>query len=76
MTKEYRVIDLSKGAVDPNERIVAALSPQAAGQAVTGVELIRSGAKKDLIARVYWQVPGTPTNMVRLCQKVGDPRTR
>lgn len=76
MSKEFRVVDLSKGIIDPNERIVAASSPEEAGQAVVGQELVRSGAKKDLMARVYWQLPGTPINMVRLYRKVGDARIR
>jgi hypothetical protein len=34
-----------------------------------GVEAVRSGSKRDLRARVYFQHPGQPLSMVRLYSK-------
>ena len=72
MTNEFRVIDLRSDVIEPEPLIVqGARSPELAAQSVLGEELVRSGAKKDLVARVYWTSPGQPTSMVRLYSKVG-----
>jgi hypothetical protein len=67
---QYRVIDLQPGTIDPNEAIVEAGSPEAAAREVLGAELVRSGTKAELRARVYFQYPGQPLSMVRLYAKV------
>lgn len=72
MEKEYRVIDLISGHADPVETTVVAFTPEAAASKLLGIEPVRSGARKDLVARVYWQPPGQPKNMVRLYRRVGD----
>jgi hypothetical protein len=69
---EYRVIDLQTETVDPEPKTVAASSPEKAAELALGLTLIRSGAKKDLRARVYFQHPGQPMSMVRLYSKVED----
>lgn len=74
--KEYRVIDLQTETIDPDPKTVTASGPEKAAEMVLGVLLIRSGAKKDLRARVYWQNSDQPMNMVRLYNKVNDPRAR
>jgi hypothetical protein len=67
MSNSYRVVDLRSAAIDPADIIVnGAKTPEAAAEAALGVKLVRSGAKKDLVARVYWQPPGQPITMVRL----------
>lgn len=73
---EYQVIDLRNGTIDPEPRTVTAKSPEKAGEDVLGMHLVRSGARKDLVARVYWQNPGQPKNMVRLYKPVEDQRKR
>ena len=64
--QQYRVIDLRTGDAAPNETIVEARSPEAAAQGALGLELVRSGPKHELRARVYFQHDGQPVSMVRL----------
>ena len=71
MPTQYRVIDLASSAIDPDERIVQSTSPERAVLEVLGVEVVRSGSKRDLRARVYFQHPGQPISMVRLYSKAG-----
>lgn len=63
---EFRVIDLQTEIIDPEPRIIQAGTPEKAAELVLGVQLFRSGAKKDLRARVYWKQADGITNMVRL----------
>lgn len=69
---QYRVIDLFKNVIDPKAMIVDAPSPEKAAERALGVSLTRSGARRDLRARVYYQKPGQPMNMVRLYGRVAD----
>lgn len=71
MTTRYRVIDLSSLIIEPDELIVHSTSPERAVMEALGIEVVRSGAKRDLCARVYFQHPGQPVSMVRLYRKVG-----
>ena len=52
MPTQYRVIDLASSAIDPDERIVQSTSPERAVLEVIGVEVVRSGSKRDLRASV------------------------
>lgn len=72
MAIEYRVIDLQTETIDPEPKTVKASSPEKAAELVLGIELVRSGSKRDLRARVYCQQPGQPLTMVRLYTKVAD----
>lgn len=63
---EYRVIDLNTQTVDPKPRVIQASSPEHAAELILGIKLVRGGHKKNLRARVYWQLGASPTNMVRL----------
>jgi hypothetical protein len=69
MPIQYRVIDLASSAIDPEERIVRSTSPERAVMEALGIEVVRSGSKHDLRARVYFQHPGQPLSMVRLYNK-------
>ncbi|MDB5473983.1 MAG: hypothetical protein JWP99_1286 [Devosia sp.] len=73
MTLAYRVVNLR---VDPSTAaefiIEGARTPEDAAREALGLRLIRSGSKRDLAARVYWQHVGQPLNMVRLYTKVTD----
>ena len=71
MPIEYRVIDLASSSTDPNECIVQSTSPERAVMEALGVEVVRSGSKRDLRARGYFQYPAQPVSMVRLYSKVG-----
>lgn len=73
---EYQVIDLRGGTIEPEPKIVLASSPEKAAEEVLGIHLVRSGARKYLKARVYWQNPGQPKNMVRLYSEVAEQRGR
>lgn len=64
---EYRVVDLGTSVIDPEDRIITGVTTaEAAAEAALGLKLVRSGRKADLRARVYFQMPGGPLNMVRL----------
>lgn len=69
---EFRVIDLQTETIDPNPKAVVAQSPERAAEMALGLSLVRSGARRDLRARVYCQHPGQPVSMVRLYTKVAD----
>lgn len=69
MATEYRVIDLQTETIDPQPKTVKAVSREKAAELALGLELVRSGAKRDLRARVYCQQPGQPLTMVRLYTK-------
>lgn len=73
----YKIVDLRHGLIDADAKIVEGVStPEIAAETALGLHLVRSGAQKDLVARVYWQTPGSPTNMVRLYSKVESDRRR
>jgi hypothetical protein len=72
MTTRFKIIDLRSSTVAEEVFVDGAKSPEDAVRRVLGFEPVRSGAKKDLAARVYWQLPGQPMNMVRLYNKVDD----
>jgi len=72
---EFRIIDLQTETRDPNPKTIVASSPERAAKLALGVLLVRSGAKQNLRARVYSQMPGQPVNMVRLYIKVADRST-
>ena len=67
MAITYRVVDVRSDVIDPTETIIiGARSPEDAVQQALALDVVRSGQRKDLVARVYWQSPGQPLNMVRL----------
>lgn len=67
MTLTYRVVDVRDPAADALDLLVEGVnSPEEAVRQSLGVDVVRSGARKDLVARVYWQSLGQPVNMVRL----------
>ncbi len=73
MTLAYRVVDLRADPDNPEDLIVeGARTPEDAAREALGLKLIRSGSRRDLAARVYWQHSGQPMNMVRLYTKVTD----
>jgi hypothetical protein len=73
MTLSYRVLDMRTDTTNPAEFTVArARSPEDAVRQALGLELVRSGHRRDLIARVYWQPDGQPVTMVRLYRRVGE----
>lgn len=77
MATRYRVIDLRPTAEPDNETIIeGAKSPEAAVRDALGLDLVRSGSKKDLMAQVYWQLTPEATNMVRLYARVESTRQR
>ena len=71
---EYRVIDLQTEVIDPNPAVVKASTPEKAAEIALGVQLTRSGGRKNLRARVYFQKPGQPVSMVRLYTSSAHPR--
>ncbi|SEQ02750.1 hypothetical protein SAMN05428969_1605 [Devosia sp. YR412] len=69
---EYRVIDMQEERIVALDLVVKASSPEAAAKLALGMDLVRSGAKRDLQARVYFQHPGQALSMVRLYRKATD----
>jgi hypothetical protein len=73
MALSYRVIDLRAEIINATGHIVDGVnSPEAAAREVLQIDVIRSGARTDLVARVYWQPMGSPMNMVRLYRKAAS----
>jgi hypothetical protein len=72
MAKSFRVVDLREKVASDAESIMvhAAASPEAAARAALGEELVRSGSKRHMVAKVYWQTEGQPMTMVRLYARV------
>jgi hypothetical protein len=75
MTKSFRVVDLRQDAlvIDTDIIVEGVQSPEAAVRDVLGIQVVRSGAKRDLVAKVYWQPIGQPLTMVRLYAKSEEP---
>ena len=69
---EYQVIDLNTSVIDLIPKTVVASSPEQAAELALGLQLVRSGAKSDLRARVYCQQPEQAVSLVRLYQKAAD----
>jgi hypothetical protein len=67
----FRVVDLRSDIPDLGN-VVEAATPEAAAIKALGIDVVRSGRTKDLVAKVYWQLPGQAANMVRLYQRVGE----
>lgn len=77
MAQSYRVIDLRPEAQGADAIVVdSARSPESAAREALGLDLVRSGAKKDLVAQVYWQLGPDAKNMVRLYSRVATLRRR
>ncbi|WEK03856.1 MAG: hypothetical protein P0Y65_16930 [Candidatus Devosia phytovorans] len=77
MSQSYRVVDLRPESENIGEsRVEGVSSPEAASRQALGLDLVRSGARKDLVAQVYWQLAEGSTNMVRLYSRVATPRRR
>lgn len=74
MTKSFRVVDLRQDAllIDTDIIVEGVQSPEAAVRNVLGIQVVRSGAKRDLVAKVYWQPIGQPLTMVRLYAKTDE----
>lgn len=73
MPISYRVIDLRTSSVASGETIVEAGSPEDAARQALGLDLVRSGRRSDIKARVYFQSSGAqPISMVRLYGKAED----
>ncbi len=70
--QSYRVIDARPHVVHASEQIVEAANPEAAAREALGLDLVRSGKKADLAARVYWTPAGGSMTMVRLYIKALD----
>ena len=74
MAKSFRVVDLRENAlvIDTDIIVEGVPSPEAAVRDVLGIQVVRSGAKRDLVAKVYWQPIGQPLTMVRLYAKTEE----
>jgi hypothetical protein len=73
MSAQFRIVDLRTDPENPQELFVAsARSPEEAARLALGEVLVRSGQRKDLRVRVYFQQEGQPTTMVRLYRRVED----
>ena len=71
MAITYRVVDIRGDVIDPKETLITgARTPEDAVREALKLEVVRSGQRKDMVARAYWQLPGEPMNMVRLYQRM------
>lgn len=67
-----RIVDLLSDVLNPKEIVIDAASPEKAAELALGVSLTRSGARRNLRARVYTEQAGQPPSMVRLYGRVDD----
>ena len=65
----YRVVDLRSADRLVN---VVARSPEDAIRKTLGLAVIRSGKDCNLVAKVYWETPTSPTSMVRFYLSPGS----
>lgn len=72
MAKSFRVIDLRQAGPEVIDAIIESASPEEAARKALGIEVVRSGSRRDLVAKVYWQPIGQPLTMVRLYAKIDD----
>lgn len=70
MALTYRVVDLRTDDIAAEITIDNARSPEDAVRQALGEDVVRSGRRKELVARVYWQAIGQPVNMVRLYRRL------
>lgn len=73
MAKNFRVVDLRPQGKEVT--VEGASSPEDAARKALGIDVVRSGAKKDLVAKVYWQPMEQPLTMVRMYAKVDGTGT-
>lgn len=76
MPFQFRVVDLTNDVIEMDQIIDGAASPEEAGRVALGFDVVRSGTRADLVARVYWQPLGRPVAMVRLYRKVTQEDSR
>jgi hypothetical protein len=70
MAYKFEVVDLRDTLIVPTTVVEEATSPEDAARIALGIDVTRSGAREDLVARVYWQARlSGPRNMVRLFAK-------
>ena len=67
----FRVVD-ARLNTQASDVTAEASSPEGAARSALGLDLVRSGQKEDLAARVYWSDKGQPMRMVRLYLRVQD----
>lgn len=74
MTRNFRVVDLRQSAPSSDIDIIVddAPTPEAAARQALGIDVVRSGARRDIVAKVYWQPLGQPLTMVRLYARTGE----
>lgn len=71
MANTYRVLDMRASVSDATEiTIESARSPEEAVRQALDTDVVRSGHRRDIVARVYWQPQGQPITMVRLYRRV------
>ena len=70
MVLNFRVINLGNGLEHDTSSTHAAHTPEEAARLALGENLVRSGQRADLRARVYFQQGGQPVSMVRLYRRV------
>ncbi|MET3925070.1 hypothetical protein [Devosia sp. 2618] len=69
----YRVIDMRAGEGQPVEITIENVrSPEEAVRKALGLDVVRSGNRNDLVARVYWQAADQPVTMVRLYRRLAN----
>lgn len=74
MLTRYTVVDMRPhDACTPAETVTHAHSPEDAATRALGLDLIRSGRLADLQAKVYFQYPDKPLNLVRLYARTNKP---
>lgn len=76
MEKSFRVMDLRQAGPEAIDAVIDGASPEDAARKVLGIEVVRGGSRRDLVAKVYWQPVGQPLTMVRLYAKIEEDGRR
>lgn len=64
---QYRIVDLRADFADAFDIIIDGVSsPEEAGRQALGIQVTRSGNRRDRVANVYFQLLRKPVTMVRL----------
>ena len=69
---QFQVIDLRTTVIDAEAVVVEAHFPEHAAEIALGPHLVRSGARRDLQARVYYKQANRALRMVRVYSKIAD----
>ncbi|WEK03220.1 MAG: hypothetical protein P0Y65_13530 [Candidatus Devosia phytovorans] len=76
MKRSFRVVDLQDDAAGVELGKFEGASPELAARSALNLDVVRSGARADLVAKVYFENVDGAINMVRMYRRVESKRVR